>query len=65
MRAAAMLTRSMVPGVVLLASACAHLPADEPADPAEPFNRAMFTFNRTADRYLLRPVRATSGTTLT
>lgn len=37
-------------------SACAHLPADEPADPLEPVNRGIFKFNRSADRYVLRPV---------
>ncbi len=42
-------------GTVLL-SACATLPPDSPSDPLEPVNRAMFTFNRTADRYVLRPV---------
>ena len=35
---------------------CAHTPPDEPSDPLEPFNRAMFSFNLTADKYLLRPV---------
>lgn len=39
-----------------LLGACATLPPDQPADPLEPFNRAMFTFNRTADRYVLKPV---------
>ena len=49
-----------LPGAALMLSlfvgGCAHTPADEPSDPLEPVNRAMFTFNRTADRYLLRPV---------
>lgn len=48
--------RLTMAGATLLMSACAHLPPDEPADPLEPFNRAMFTFNRTADKYVLRPV---------
>lgn len=39
-----------------LLSACATLPPDQPADPLEPINRAMFGFNRTADRYVLKPV---------
>jgi len=43
-------------GISLLVCGCAHTPADDPSDPLEPVNRAMFTFNRTADRYLLRPV---------
>lgn len=42
--------------VTAFLSGCAHLPADEPADPAEKFNRAMFAFNRTADRWVMRPV---------
>ena len=37
-------------------SACATLPPDDPADPLEPFNRAMFSFNLKADRYVLKPV---------
>ena len=37
-------------------SGCAHRPADDPSDPLEPVNRAVFTFNETADRYALRPV---------
>jgi phospholipid-binding lipoprotein MlaA len=40
----------------LLTGGCAHLPADDPADPLEPVNRAVFTFNEKADRYVLRPV---------
>lgn len=31
-------------------------PAPENADPLEPFNRAMYTFNDKFDRYLLKPV---------
>ncbi len=56
MTTATTLGRATVLSAALLASACAHLPADEPADPMEGFNRAMFTFNRSADRYVLRPV---------
>lgn len=37
-------------------SGCATLPPDQPADPFEKVNRAMFSFNRTADRYVLKPV---------
>ena len=40
----------------LLLTGCATMPPDQPSDPIEPFNRAMFSFNRTADRYVLRPV---------
>jgi len=36
--------------------ACAHHPPDEPADPLEPMNRAIFKFNDTADHYVLHPV---------
>lgn len=39
-----------------LLAGCAHTPADDPADPLEPVNRAMYAFNETADRYVLRPV---------
>lgn len=34
---------------------CAHTPPDDPADPLEKVNRAVFTFNEKADRYVLRP----------
>jgi phospholipid-binding lipoprotein MlaA len=40
----------------LMAGGCAHQPADDPADPLEPVNRAVYGFNETADRYVLRPV---------
>lgn len=40
----------------LALGACAHAPADDPADPLEPVNRVVWTFNDTADRYVLRPV---------
>lgn len=39
----------------LALSACAHRPADDPADPLEPINRGVYKFNYTADRYVLRP----------
>ena len=35
---------------------CAHSPPDDPQDPLEPANRAIYTFNETADRYVLRPI---------
>lgn len=35
---------------------CAHAPADRPSDPLEPVNRVTFQFNRTVDRYVIRPV---------
>lgn len=40
----------------LLLVGCANTPPDDPADPLEPFNRAMYRFNRTADRVALRPL---------
>lgn len=42
-------------GAGLLAG-CAHAPLDEPNDPLEPMNRAVFSFNRSADKYVLKPV---------
>lgn len=39
-----------------LLAGCAHAPADDPADPLEPVNRAIYGFNETADRFVLRPV---------
>lgn len=41
---------------LLMLGGCAHRPPDEPLDPLEPVNRAVFKFNRVADRYVLRPV---------
>ncbi|MGQ0697420.1 MAG: MlaA family lipoprotein [Panacagrimonas sp.] len=41
---------------------CAHMPADDPSDPLETVNRGVFKFNRTADRYVLRPVARTYRT---
>lgn len=35
---------------------CAHTPPDDPSDPLEPVNRAVYGFNETADRWVLRPV---------
>ena len=40
----------------LMLGACAHTPADDPSDPLEPVNRAIFTFNLKADKYVARPV---------
>lgn len=40
----------------LAIAGCAHSPPDEPSDPLEPMNRAVFKFNRAADRYVLKPV---------
>ena len=41
---------------LLLLGACAHTPADDPSDPLEPVNRAIFSFNLKADKYVARPV---------
>lgn len=40
----------------LALAACAHTPPDDPSDPLEPVNRAVYGFNETADRWVLRPV---------
>ena len=42
--------------VTLMLGACAHRPADDPADPLERVNRVTFGINDKADKYLLRPV---------
>lgn len=42
--------------LVVACAGCAHTPPYEPADPLEPINRKVYAFNRTADRYVLRPV---------
>jgi len=39
----------------LALSACAHHPADNPADPFESINRGVYKFNNTADQYVLKP----------
>lgn len=47
--------RLVVVLLALLLGACAHTPPDEPSDPMEGFNRAVFSFNRSFDRYVARP----------
>lgn len=42
--------------VLPLLGACAHTPADDPSDPFEPVNRAVFSFNLKADKYVAKPV---------
>jgi phospholipid-binding lipoprotein MlaA len=49
-----MLKRCIALAALLLAG-CAHRPADDPADPLEPFNRAMWSFDSKADQYVLKP----------
>lgn len=41
---------------VALLQGCATGPSANPADPLEPFNRAMFSFNEGLDRTVLKPV---------
>lgn len=45
---------SLVLAALVLAG-CAHRPADDPADPLEPVNRAVFHFNEKVDQYALKP----------
>lgn len=39
-----------------LLAGCAHAPADDPADPLEPVNRAVFAFNAALDQGLVKPL---------
>ncbi|WP_372702301.1 VacJ family lipoprotein [Castellaniella sp.] len=41
---------------VVVLTACAHVPNPPPEDPYESFNRGMFQFNETVDRYTLKPI---------
>ncbi len=43
-------------GSAMWLASCAHAPLDNPSDPLEPVNRAVFSFNRSADKYVLKPV---------
>lgn len=43
-------------GLVMLVCGCAHSPTYAPHDPLEPVNRAVYTFNDAADRWVLQPV---------
>ena len=45
--------------VAASATACAHRPTYDPADPLEPVNRKIFAFNNTVDRYVAEPVART------
>lgn len=51
-----MLMRLALPLVTLVLAGCATMPPDQPADPLEPLNRAVFSFNRKADQYVLKPI---------
>jgi phospholipid-binding lipoprotein MlaA len=42
--------------VASLLGACAHSPADDPQDPLEGMNRAVYGFNEVADKYVAQPV---------
>lgn len=42
--------------VVGLLAGCAHSPPSDPWDPLEPVNRASYTFNQKADKFVLKPV---------
>jgi phospholipid-binding lipoprotein MlaA len=50
---------AVVMALVLANAGCAHRSPYEPADPLEAINRPVFSFNMTADRYVLRPVAKT------
>ena len=45
-------------------SACASTTANNPADPFEGYNRAMFKFNDTVDTYALKPAATAYKTVL-
>jgi phospholipid-binding lipoprotein MlaA len=42
--------------MALALAGCAHTPPDDPSDPMEGWNRGVYKFNKTADKYVLRPV---------
>ncbi|HVT36464.1 MAG TPA: VacJ family lipoprotein [Nevskiaceae bacterium] len=48
--------RGTAAALALTLCGCAHTPADDPADPLESMNRAVFAFNMKADQYVARPV---------
>lgn len=45
---------ALIAAVALVATGCASV--DDPRDPLEPVNRAVFEFNETVDRHVLKPV---------
>ncbi|MDE2148830.1 MAG: VacJ family lipoprotein [Gammaproteobacteria bacterium] len=47
---------ALLAALTALLSACAHSPPDQPRDPLEPVNRAVFQFNLKADKYVMQPV---------
>jgi phospholipid-binding lipoprotein MlaA len=50
------LSRSVGLLASIILSACAHSPIDEPSDPLEPANRAIYSFNMKLDHYVAKPV---------
>jgi phospholipid-binding lipoprotein MlaA len=52
-------SKFLLRGLLLVGSmalgACAHSPVDEPSDPLEPVNRAVYGFNMQLDHYFARP----------
>ncbi len=48
--------RLSILGLVCLLGACAHSPVDDPSDPLEPMNRAVYGFNEKLDTYVAQPV---------
>lgn len=58
-RATVMRTALLAVAALLLTACASHsrvATPEEPNDPIEPFNRAMFQFNQWGDKYLLRPM---------
>lgn len=58
-RAAATRTALLAVAALLLNACASHsrvATPEEPNDPIEPFNRAMFSFNQWGDKYILRPM---------
>ena len=50
-----LLPRGLIAVSCLVLAACAHSPIDEPSDPLEPVNRAMYSFNEKLDHYAAKP----------
>lgn len=53
---AVVVRRCAVAALPILLCACAHTPPDEPSDPFEPFNRAVYGLNEKLDDYVAQPV---------
>lgn len=50
------MSRVLLLCLVAMLGACAHSPVDDPQDPLEPVNRAIYGFNEVADKYVAQPV---------